>query len=256
MKIRSGFVSNSSSSSFLIFSPKEVETKQDILEYIADNWAYEDDIKTYLNAKHALTLVNKLKKHLTKNEEHLLKEMIEKYCYKSDAYYFSFMGENEQVEFEYTPRYQIENALYDAYLKGKGKELKFDEKSYPIDYEYRTMYKIDNWQEDLKNHKGFIYKRLRYNILHDLEYNISLNDECMIPINQPLNRYNIPDNILDKRTKIVDYIVEQEIEKILSEYGQHTVYLIGFCTDGGDTTQIDYVGRRGKIFKDCDYVIR
>ena len=255
MKVRNGFVSNSSSSSFVIFSEKEIEEKNDIIEYIADNWSYMNDIDTYLNAKHTLTLMKKLKANnsISNKEYKQFEKTLEKSCYESDAFFWANIDAND-INFEYVPRYKVENFIWNAFLKGKDKKLKFDNNSYPIDYEYRTMYKLDNWQDDLKNHKGFIYKLLRSNIVYDLE-DISLNNLCKSLIYNPLNRYNLDDNSLKNRKELIDYIVNKEVNHILEKFSNHKVYLIGFCTDDGKTTEIDYVGRRGKIFDDCDYVI-
>ena len=42
MKIRNGFVSNSSSSSFLLFFPREIKSTDDIIELLFDNDPNQD----------------------------------------------------------------------------------------------------------------------------------------------------------------------------------------------------------------------
>ena len=89
MKIRAGFVSNSSSSSFVVAFPKQPESAQDVLEMLFPGQKPDDIISIYDYSKTCKEIADRVwvdvRKQIKKKSKMDLKELIEIFKYR---YYY------------------------------------------------------------------------------------------------------------------------------------------------------------------------
>ena len=147
------------------------------------------------------------------------------------------------------------DSLYNSLLEGSKKTLIFND-NYPK-YEYRVLYELSDWKKHLeKGHYLYntIYNNLKYNI-KNLNINEMINFTTLDIITY--------DNISGKENeKIFDKIAEEltdiEVQKILNICSNNKVYFITYCSDDGNSTNIDMAMRSygEKIFRYCNHIIR
>ena len=259
MKIRKGFVSNSSSSSFIIFVDEELKTKEDIKNYVGSN-CNKYDINLYRKLRNTLNEINDLyrDKKINDKQKRLFQKLINKATYNNRKLFY-WPEEDNEIDFSYTPSCKIIKSLYESIERNKEAELPFDESGWPL-YEKRKLYKISNWKNLLKKDQ-YLYNVLYSNFYHTILYKDLFGDEfgnTYIKINNfdYITCKNNDNETLLK--KLTEEMVASEIEIILDLNKDNIVYFIDYCTDDGESTFIDNVMRSygEDVFGYCNYVIR
>ena len=260
MKIRNGFVSNSSSSSFIIFVDNELNTKEDIRNNTGGNHSI-GTIKSFKRMKKALNTIKTLYKENLINEDQKksLLELLNGYSLHEKGLFF--WENDETIDFEYTPNYKITNQLYKSLVKGKDLQIEYIDNHPQL--ERRVLYKIGNWKEKL-NKGQYLYNVLYNNFLHQLRYtDIFNNDPFSTNISSPICRELETITWNDKNNNellksIAEKMTNIEINNILDRYSDNVAYIIDYCTDDGVFDNIDSIMRSNgeEIFRYCNYVIR
>lgn len=259
MKIRNGFISNSSSSSFIIFTRCDLKTKRDLQEWFVDSTVDKSKLDKNKRMRDAVKSIKQLKKNksLSKDEYDNIMHVLTDYdC---------FLG--KRYEYTYRSPLYVSKVIFDnSFDENKNlEELQFKD-GYPEGYESRKLYKISKWREQLDDKNSFIYNLIRNNIEYDLNNKLQklsetdrTNKDCDLVylsfaggsiFYEYENSKSIRDFINDVTENVIKRIKEEEI------YKDGYAYFIDWCTDDGKATVLDYAGRAGRFSDTADYSLR
>lgn len=268
MKIRSGFVSNSSSSSFIIWSKDEWKSAEDLQDWLDPCGTFTmDELKYNKKTRESVRLLKSLKNRGQINNgqyEHIIDVM-------KDADYN--LGSPLDP---YIPAKTVAKRIWN---KSNGiKPLKYspatspEDYDYPKDKKYRQIYEITDWRQQLFNKQSYLYNVIKDNVhsefYHD-EINIERNHSdrkgymwnnctnldlsCFMYSSRDPECGAIKETIDKLTEQLTDYAVNDILETVPED--AH-VYYIEWCTDDGESDEIDSLGRQGIITRNAWIVLR
>ena len=264
MKVRSGFVSNSSSCSFLVLLDEEPNTEVNMKEY-CDKYgsAYKDELELSKNLK---TLSDNLDKIPDELKEALKSVMTEasygdKICGWVDEETGKYDPDNE-----WTPE-MVADEFQKEYEAGKGKEfhMEVDEdgdnlpmgsKNWNVPEEQFMPFK--DWKEDLKNPKGYFREAVKQYVkweLEDTEIKRGMTT-TYCDIERPLDGLYSDDELKEPFDKIVETITQRYIDFVLESYGDCQAYFVHYVTDGVSNNPFRYVAETTEPFKNFPLFIK
>ena len=229
MKIRNGFVSNSSSSSFIIFTDNELKTRDDVKSIICGNHDIDSIIK-YRIFKKCISCLNRLSEEnkITENERQIFNKVLEDCdCHlSSDMFYY-----DNTLHYEHVYSYEVINSVFESLKKGENKEILWDG-NYPI-LEKRVLYKFNKWEDKLKENEylfNIIYRNVRYD-LDNWIYNYKFNSLWL------------GDKLIENEVNKIAHVLTKQIINYITEYliKDCHAYIIKYCTDDGKSSKIDYI---------------
>lgn len=238
MKIRNGFVSNSSSSSFIVAFPKKPETENELKDILfGKGYTIEEEYKnTYHDEKPTIDFICKgLLKDLYDNNDYseeslnqLFKDRIENelyYCTERDyedgvISYKKFPDENLR-EFLFT-NYKIASELLGAYLDFEKEKLKL------IKLQDKVYYELKDLQE--KDHTAYL----------------KIYDEKTNEFKKRLN--------LEEKEIVYEAILERCVEEDIKFFKKETTDNFIFIHEYSDHDHFGSIIEYGDIFRKLPYV--
>ena len=271
MKIRNGFVSNSSSCSFLVLLDEKPNTEVDMKEYCAYHGSHHignlEDIKKLKNFADNL---DKLPKDILDDAKDILKLATNNI---RGIYFWKNTCKTIDTSDVWTPQ-MVAEELQREYEAGKGKEfhmevdkdgdnLPMGSENWNIPEEQFMPFK--DWIKDLKNPKGYFRRAIRDNIEKALtNRDIFTTDDCEMTI-----QYSDIRDIFDRwkwcedNTKeykdlnnMVEKITNEYIERILEEFGDCQAYFVHYVTDGESKNPFRYIAESCEPFKNFPLFIK
>ena len=274
MKIRNGWVGNSSSSSFIILMGQP-ETKEDFESWFGDcghrSEQEEEIVKSKLNL---VDTVKKLYENKTITEEEavsIIDSVDDTIQQIPDIFIFNECYDDKRILDVYKSNYykdytkeKVINLLWNAW-NNRG-IAKFDKSDLKED-NIRVFNKIENWKEQLEDKNSYIYQQIkddiRYGLYEKLNNQINGRDNQTdefrkLQYRDLIDAYDLYDK--ESFKSLVNDLTEQKINYIknciLEQDDDLDCYVITFCSDDGKSTEFDYVGRQGAIFRDTILCIR
>ena len=243
MKVTNGWISNSSSSSFIINLPEKIKNEEDFSENFFNMDTIPSDEK-----KMVKSIRNELKNKSELKNTEIFPQLVANWIYNSENYCIDEdKMKIERISSDKSHK-QIVDYLWEKFQncgKINSKDI-LDSK-----YEYRKFYKISDIKEQLEDEKSYLYQVIRQNIYWQFEnlYIDSTNSNnseqyFTCQIFDMLKDEDIEENL----TNFVNLLTKKEIERIKEYYNEVSkdFYIITWCTDDGEATEWDTIMRSQK----------
>lgn len=260
MKIRKGFVSNSSSCSFLVLLDDEPNTEVDMKEYCdlyGNITPYEEKLNE--NLKKISDNFDKLPKDILPAIKNIMSDVTR----HTNLFYFSD-DEKYEPDDVWTPQ-MVAEELQKEYEAGKGKiiEMEQDEEFsnnyYPKGYiPVEQWLSFPKWKEDLQNPNGYFRRAIKDNIRRELEEVEFSEDMKMESYDRPLEMWRYEKNSKQWKTfeELLEMLTQEHVEWILNEFGDCQGYFIEYITDGDSKNPFRYIAETEVPFRNFPFHLK
>ena len=264
MKIRSGFVSNSSSCSFLVLLDEEPNTEVNMKDYCEEyGSAYVSELELSKDLKALSDNIDKIPSEL---KESLIAVMAEATIGNNGCGYVNEETGEYDPHDVWTPE-MVAEEFQKEYEAGKGKEfhMEVDEDGYngPMGSENwnipeEQFMPFKDWKEDLKNPKGYFRQAVKQYITWGLESSQIENGMTTSynNIRQPLDNHDYDDRIKGIFDNLVEVLTQTYIDDVLDRYGDCQAYFVHYVTDGESTNPFRYIAETTEPFKNFPLYIK
>ncbi len=273
MKIRNGWVGNSSSSSFILLldnpeNREEFETWFEDCGYRSkDENEKIEKIKSTINSVKTLYNNNSISfddaNTIIDSMRDTIKDIPGVFLF-NNSIDNCLLIENNIYYSEFTCE-KVMDLLWDAW--NKQGIANCSESEFCKEDNIRVFNKIEDWKEQLDDKNSYLYQTIQEEVergLRDnLDYkingdNINLKYREYHCFDDTISVYDISDS--KSYRDFIDMLTQQKIDYIrgvlLDDYKNLNCYVITFCSDDGESTDFDYIGRSGYIFRDTLFCIR
>jgi len=256
MKIRCGFVSNSSSSSFVFIVDEKLNKADDLDKWIESDSYSDRDEETVKNGNEILEYINKNK--VPDNIKNKIRDFINNRLLDvNDAYLWD---DDEKIRTEFIEHEDVLKQFKKAFERGAGKKMEiiydedFDDYYPSENIEHRNIYEYPNWKDELIQRKGYIYSTLKYNISREIS-------DFDIKESVPRTIYNALDYdyraVCDTNVKkaiklLIDTLTNEVCDMILDMFKDkdYHAYYVSWCTDDGESCKEEYYLRSRDAYED------
>lgn len=265
MKIRSGFVSNSSSCSFLVFLDDIPNTEVNMEEYCDQHGsAHKRDLEISKNLKTIGDNIDKIPAELKEAVVSVMKETT------MNNIHLGYVDKNGKYleNDEWTPE-MVCKELQKEYEAGKGKEfhmevdkdgdnLPMGSKDWNVPEEQLIPFK--EWKEDLKNPRGYFREAVKDYIRWGLErtkVKLPIHyGEMFEPFDLWWDKEEQSKEFKETFDKMINLITDYYIDFVLKEYDDYQVYFVHYVTDGESKNPFRYIAESTEPFKNFPLFIK
>lgn len=260
MKIRKGFVSNSSSCSFLVLLDEEPNTKVDMKEYcdLCGNLTpYEEQLNENLKK------ISDNFDNIPKDVLPAIKKIMSEATYKTSLFFVPDCDVYNPDEV-WTPE-MVAEEFQKEYEAGKGKVLEMEQDEefsnayYPKGYiPVEQWLSFPTWKEDLQNPNGYFRRAIKDNIRRELEEVEFSEDMKMESYDRPLEMWRYEKDSKQWKTfeELLEMLTQEHVEWILNEFGDCQGYFIEYITDGDSKNPFRYIAETEVPFRNFPFHLK